>query len=300
MLHFPCLATAACFPSVKPPQIPCAPHLPTLPFLSVIPQDAASDLASALERAIAGPRPAAAVSARWCTAPRPRELRVTTPSAFASGCQRGVTDGESACLTPATRLSPQAIDLETLCIQQGQRCWVLFIDAVVLNADGTSLPPLPRATPSRTSTSAQRPPHLSHARTIPPPSGNELDAISVAAKAALADVKIPKVTVVPGASADEPAELELDDDPGVAVRLDVREAPVLVTVSKCGRHYVVDATSEEQTHVDCAVTLAVTEGGAVRGAANRGSAGLPAAAAQEMVRFRSSLFLCAPVCHSCV
>lgn len=117
-----------------------------------------------------------------------------------------------------------------------------------------------------------------------PRAGNELDAISIAAKAALADVKIPKVTIVPGASADEPAELELDDDPGVAVRLDVREAPVLVTVSKCGKHYIVDPTSEEQTHVDSAVTLAVTEEGAVRGAANRGAAGLPAAAAQEMVR----------------
>lgn len=117
--------------------------------------------------------------------------------------------------------------------------------------------------------------------------------MSIAAKAALADVKIPKVTVVAGASADEPAELELDDDPGVAVRLGVREVPVLVTVSKCGRHYVVDTTGGEQAHVDSAVTLAVTEAGAVRGAANRGSVGLPAAAAQEMARSPPL----SPACH---
>ena len=54
---------------------------------------------------------------------------------------------------------------------------MLHIDALVLNADGSAL-----------------------------------DALSLGAKCALADVRLPKVSIVPGASADEPAEIELDDE----------------------------------------------------------------------------------------
>lgn len=54
-----------------------------------------------------------------------------------------------------------ALDMTQLCIQRHKTCWVLQVDALVLNAEGSLL-----------------------------------DALSIAVKAALADTKIPKVTAV--------------------------------------------------------------------------------------------------------
>ena len=55
---------------------------------------------------------------------------------------------------------------------------------------------------------------------------------------------ISESSLVPGASADEPAELELDDDPEESSRLDVSGVPLIITLTKVGTHSVVDATEE--------------------------------------------------------
>lgn len=104
---------------------------------------------------------------------------------------------------------PSAIDLESLCILPGKQCWVLYIDAVVLECGG-----------------------------------NLFDSLSLAVKAALFNTRIPNVTV----SMEEGDEqLEISDDPHDCRRLDVDPIPVTVTLSKIGHRHVVDASPQEET-----------------------------------------------------
>ena len=114
-----------------------------------------------------------------------------------------------------------ALDMSQLCIQRGKTCWLLQCDALVLSADGSVL-----------------------------------DALSVAIAAALADARIPKVTAVAGPNPDDPAELELDDDPEECTRLDISGVPLIVTLTRVGAHAVVDATEDEALG-DYALAVAV-------------------------------------------
>ncbi|GLC50923.1 hypothetical protein PLESTB_000447000 [Pleodorina starrii] len=90
------------------------------------------------------------------------------------------------------------LDLSKLCILTGKTAWLLYIDALVLNDDG-----------------------------------NVMGAVSAATLAALRDTRIPKVEVVTDAAGEE--EIELDDSPGAAWRLDVSGLPLVLTSSQVRR-----------------------------------------------------------------
>jgi exosome complex component RRP42 len=152
-------------------------------------------------------------------------------SAAASG-ERGTTarDGHHG--------AGAALDMAALGIQKGKTAWVLQVDALVLNAEGSLL-----------------------------------DALSIAVKAALADTKIPKVTAVAGPGAEDPMELELDDDPEECARLDVAGVPLIVSLTRVGLHAVVDATHEEEAHMSAALSVAVDGAGLVRSVGKRGGGG---------------------------
>jgi exosome complex component RRP42 len=94
--------------------------------------------------------------------------------------------------------------------------------------------------------------------------GNVLDALSMATRAALFDAKIPKVTAVAGPNPDDPAELELDDDPEECSRLDVSGVPVIVTLTRVGKHSIVDATKDEESMRDPRLCVGVDATGKVR------------------------------------
>ncbi|KAI7838664.1 hypothetical protein COHA_007467 [Chlorella ohadii] len=158
------------------------------------------------------------------------------------------------------------VDLSTLSIVSGKTCWVLYVDALLLNIGG-----------------------------------NLHDALSVAAKAALADAKIPKVEVVQGEDpTDEPGyevdddpqwfslylyepDYEVDDDPQQAQRLDVSRVPLCVTVSQIGAHSVVDLTAQEELCSSASVQVAVDESGVVCGLTKRRQKGVDPSVALEMV-----------------
>ena len=146
-----------------------------------------------------------------------------------------------------------ALDMSTLGIQKGKTCWLLQCDGVVLTSDGSVL-----------------------------------DALSIATKCALADAKIPKVTAVAGPDADDPAELELDDDPAACSKLDVSGVPLIVTCVGVGKfilifvwairltwflltgksYHIVDATGDEEYagRDDPSLAVAVDKWGRVRAA----------------------------------
>ncbi|PRW60343.1 exosome complex component RRP42 [Chlorella sorokiniana] len=140
------------------------------------------------------------------------------------------------------------VDLSALSIVSGKTCWVLYVDALLLNIGG-----------------------------------NLHDALSVAAKAALADAKIPKVEVVQGEDPTDEPDYEVDDDPQQAQRLDVARVPLCVTVSQIGAHSVVDLTAQEELCSSASVQVAVDASGAVCGLTKRRQKGVDPSVALEMV-----------------
>jgi exosome complex component RRP42 len=171
-------------------------------------------------------------------------------SAGGSASLSAAASGERGATARAARHGAgAALDMSQLCIQRGKTCWLLQCDALVLNADGSVL-----------------------------------DALSVAARAALADARIPKVTAVAGPNPDDPAELELDDDPEECSRLDVSGVPLIVTLTRVGAHAVVDATEDEETHAAAGVSVAVDAAGRIRAVGKRGGGGIDLGVVRGMMK----------------
>lgn len=171
------------------------------------------------------------------------ERSLTGQTTGGMGSLTNVVAGERNTDARVSKHGPgAALDMSALGITKGKTCWILQCDGVVLTRDGSVL-----------------------------------DALSIAVKCALADAKIPKVTAVAGPDADDPAELELDDDPAQCSRLDVSGVPLIVTCVGVGpgRH-VVDATDdEEDAGRDCpALSCAVDRKGSVRSVTSGGGGGL--------------------------
>ncbi|MEE6510560.1 hypothetical protein FKM82_030439 [Ascaphus truei] len=114
-----------------------------------------------------------------------------------------------------------SIDLESLCIEAGEHCWVLYVDVLLLECGG-----------------------------------NLFDTISIAVKAALYHARIPKVRVLED---DEGAkDIELSDDPYDCMRLNVVNVPCIVTLSRIGHRHVVDATLQEEACSLASLLVSVT------------------------------------------
>jgi len=141
-----------------------------------------------------------------------------------------------------------AIDLTALSIVPGKRCWSLLVDGLVVSADG-----------------------------------NLLDALSIATKAALADLRIPRMEVTMGEDGEEP-DLELDDDPELAASLDTTRVPLILTISQGGSASVVDLTEEEEEACSSsAIHVAVTAQGNVCGIHKPGAAAIQPGRLMEMI-----------------
>lgn len=121
----------------------------------------------------------------------------------------------------AAYASARALDLRRLCIVPRQYCWKLYVDVLILECGG-----------------------------------NVFDAVSLAAKAALHNTRVPRVT------ADEQdgcaVELQLSDDIFDCERLDVGRVPTLVTVCKIGELFVVDPSADEEVCSVASVVVGVS------------------------------------------
>lgn len=85
------------------------------------------------------------------------------------------------------------------------------------------------------------------------------DAVSLAAKAALFNTRVPRVTaaVQDGGTID----LTLSDDPFDCERLDIDRVPNLVTICKIGEHCVVDPSADEEVCSSASVVIGVSNDG---------------------------------------
>ncbi|XP_043228118.1 exosome complex exonuclease RRP42-like isoform X2 [Amphibalanus amphitrite] len=141
----------------------------------------------------------------------------------------------ASCLTRAYA-SPSALDLRPLSIVPARQCWILYVDILILECGG-----------------------------------NLYDAVSCAVKAALFNARVPELDV---SSADSGrVDVELSDDPFKLLRLDVENAPCLVTLLLVDSECIVDPTQEEEACSKASLVTAVTAGGLVTAVtkAGRGS-----------------------------
>ncbi|PON55395.1 Guanosine pentaphosphate synthetase I/polyribonucleotide nucleotidyltransferase [Parasponia andersonii] len=143
--------------------------------------------------------------------------------------------------------SGAGIDLSSLVVVEGKICWDLYIDGLVVCSDG-----------------------------------NLLDALGAAIKAALSNTGIPRVQVASSASGDEDQpEVDISDEE--FLQFDTSGVPVIVTLTKVGKHYIADATAEEESQMSSAVSISVNRKGHICGLTKRGGAGLDPSIILDMI-----------------
>ncbi|XP_054781282.1 uncharacterized protein LOC129288635 [Prosopis cineraria] len=150
------------------------------------------------------------------------------------------------CLLGGKSGAGAGIDLSSLVVVEGKICWDLYIDGLVISSDG-----------------------------------NLLDALGASIKAALSNTGIPRVRVSAGASSDEQPEVDISDEE--FLQFDTSAVPVIVTLTKVGRHYIVDATSEEESQMSSAVSISVNRKWNICGITKRGGAGLDPSIILDMI-----------------
>ncbi|KAJ4885997.1 3'-5'-exoribonuclease family protein [Raphanus sativus] len=150
------------------------------------------------------------------------------------------------CLLGGKSGAGAGINLSSLLIKEGRVCWDLYIDGLVISSDG-----------------------------------NLLDALGAAIKAALTNTAIPKVQVSAEVADDEQPEIDISDEE--YQQFDTSSVPVIVTLTKVGNHYIVDATAEEESQMSSAVSISVNRAGHICGLTKRGGSGLDPSVILDMI-----------------
>ncbi|KAL6493382.1 hypothetical protein OROGR_032472 [Orobanche gracilis] len=150
------------------------------------------------------------------------------------------------CLLGGKSGAGAGIDLSSLSIVEGKVCWDLYIDGLVVSSDG-----------------------------------NVLDVLGAAIKAALSNTAIPKVQVAANAPSDEQPEVDVSNEE--FLQFDTSGVPVIITLTKVGRHYIVDATTEEESQMSSAVSVSLNRQGRICGLTKRGGAGLDPSVILDMI-----------------
>ncbi|KAJ1653433.1 hypothetical protein IWQ61_006437 [Dispira simplex] len=119
------------------------------------------------------------------------------------------------------------IDLGRMCIIPGKACWVLYVDALVLDFDG-----------------------------------NLHDALLLAVRGALFNTRIPELNVQ---EVDEGEfDFEANSDPEAAQPVPGWEkVPLCVTLNRCGEHYFVDATATEEQCTEAKLSVVINHQGEI-------------------------------------
>ncbi|KAJ3317864.1 hypothetical protein HDU76_001031 [Blyttiomyces sp. JEL0837] len=137
------------------------------------------------------------------------------------------------------------LDLKALCIVPGATCWVVYVDALILDYGG-----------------------------------NLLDAIFAATRGALQNSLLPKFSIEEsgGIYEFEIADEETEEITGSS------EVPIVVTLHKIGHRYVVDPTPLEELCSDARVTVAVNRKGNICALQKGGQGGIEPSLLQEMIQ----------------
>ncbi|KAG5562544.1 hypothetical protein RHGRI_005320 [Rhododendron griersonianum] len=194
---------------------------------------------------------------------------------LSAALQRCLLGGKSgAAAVSMNNVSGGGIDLSSLSIVEGKVCWDLYIDGLVVSSDGNLLDSLGAAIKVLASPSQQSP--LYRILSIGFNIGLKRPVL-----VALSNTGIPKVNVAASASSDGQPEVDVSDEE--FLQFDTSGVPVVVTLTKVGRHYIVDATSEEESQMSSAISVSINRQGRICGLTKRGSAGLDPSVILDMI-----------------
>ncbi|KAF9564002.1 Exosome complex component RRP42 [Mortierella alpina] len=164
----------------------------------------------------------------------------TSPSSTASGSE--------ASTTAKTTSGAGGINLSKLCIIPGQQCWILYVDALVLDYGG-----------------------------------NLMDAIFMGTRAAIYDTRIPKTEVQD--LGDGQFEFEVLDDAEDTEEVEGREdMPLCVTLNKIGARHIVDASPLEELCTEAKLVVAVNRSGELCGLQKGNDGGIEPSLLLEMIQ----------------
>ncbi|GAB5585592.1 hypothetical protein Unana1_00492 [Umbelopsis nana] len=140
------------------------------------------------------------------------------------------------------------INFEKLCIIKGAQCWIVYIDAMILDY-----------------------------------SGNVLDAVFMAAKAALFNTRIPKTQIQD--LGDGEFEFEVLDDVEDAEQLEgIENIPIGVTLNKIGTGHIIDASPLEELCAEAKLTITVNKDGQICGIQKGSDGGIEPGLMSEMIQ----------------
>ncbi|KAI8073074.1 ribosomal protein S5 domain 2-type protein [Gongronella butleri] len=147
------------------------------------------------------------------------------------------------------------LDLKKLGIIPGQSCWIIYIDAMVMDCDG-----------------------------------NLFDTIVMTTRAALQDTRIPKTEIQD--MGDGEFEFDVMDDVEEAEPLEGwQQSPVSVTLYKVGERYIVDPTILEELCAQVILSVGVNKDGQLCGMQKSGLGSLDPSLVSEMVQSATQLAL---------
>lgn len=133
--------------------------------------------------------------------------------------------------------SASCVDRKSLSVIPGEQCWVLYVDALMLEVGGSLL-----------------------------------DALSIGVRAALQSTLVPRLTVT---GEGEEMEIEVSDNPHDSTPVAADGAPVVVTLHQLGGRYVVDCALEEELCSGSQLRFAVDRDGHVLSSSMEGAGSVP-------------------------
>ena len=140
------------------------------------------------------------------------------------------------------------IDIKRLSIIPGKLCWIIDLDITVLKN-----------------------------------TGNLIDAMFIAARAALQDIRIPHLQVEN--MGPDSYDYDIDEDRTDESRIITEDVPTCVNLTKVGQHhFVVDPTLKEEECSDAHLTVAVDKRGRIVGIQKGSGSGIPSTMFIDMIQ----------------
>ncbi|KAF9141333.1 Exosome complex component RRP42 [Mortierella sp. GBA39] len=145
------------------------------------------------------------------------------------------------------------INLSKLCIIPGEQCWILYVDALVLDYGG-----------------------------------NLVDAVFMGTRAAIFDTRIPKTEVQDLGDGNFDFEV-LDDAEDTEVVEGREDMPICITLNKIGARHIVDASPLEELCTEAKLVVAVNRSGELCGLQKGQDGGIEPSLLLEMIQFGKTL-----------
>ncbi|KAI8391508.1 ribosomal protein S5 domain 2-type protein [Radiomyces spectabilis] len=179
-----------------------------------------------------------------------------SPSASQQFEGRGADDLNNTLTVALDRLlnGPQSgINLEKLCLIPGQSCWVLYVDAMVMDC-----------------------------------AGNLLDCIVMTTRAALFNTRIPKTEIQDLGEGEYEFEVVDDVEDAEAIQ-DWDRLPIAVTLYKISDRYIIDPTVLEELCSQVTLTVGVNKDGHICGVQKGARGSIDPSLLTEMIQTATML-----------